>query len=85
MKIKTKTTYLFNGKEFNSVSKVRQEIESFIGSKILDNLPDVKIKDRLKLLELIIDHRLSLVSMLSSSIEIDNDEYNVFNEKLDNL
>ena len=86
-RIKPITKYPFNGKEFNSLKEVQNEVHNIIGENVIDVINrkiDIRHKDLFILLDILCSKevRRVLVECLSVTYEDEDDkECNVLNLK----
>lgn len=72
MEVITITRYKFDGKEYDSIPKVKTEIENRIGA-IIDKM-NLPLKARLKMLEVIVSHKAELCKLLEVTHEFHTSE-----------
>lgn len=87
MQIKQVQRYIFNGKEYNSLKEIKDEVENIIGLEVLDPInrtcPLQKHEDYFKLLELLCKPQIRevLTKYLNVTFEKPVEEHdNVFGE-----
>ena len=73
MEIKEITRYKFDGMEFDSLPKVKTEVENRIG-KIIDKVPLLSFKQRLDLLHVLSNNKSELSKLLSVTFQTDTSE-----------
>lgn len=70
MNIQEITRYKFQGKEFDSLDKVKTEIENRIGSIIENADVTLNPKQKLNLLKAIIDNKKDLANLLTVTYDV---------------
>ncbi len=77
--IQTKTTYNFQGKDYESIEALKTAITDLIGFHIIDKVNGyIPAKHALQIVDLIIKNRLVLDALLNQTIEnADGDEINI--------
>jgi len=78
--ITPKTVYPYKGKEYNSLAALKTCIENELGS-IIDTLPErLPPKQALALLDLIVQNKKEIVTLLT--VEVESDEWQERNKNI---
>lgn len=82
MKVDTVTRYVFQGKEYKSISEIKETIHNKIGEEVIDKInrvcPPEKHANLIKLLEVICSPEVRKVLIECFNVEIDiEDEWEV--------
>ena len=79
MKIKAITKYKYNGKEYNNLKDIQNDIHSIIGENVIDKINktiDIRHKDLFKLLEIFCSVEVRKTFLDCLNVEFDTeDEY----------
>ena len=79
MKIKAITKYKYNGKEYNNLKDIQNDIHNIIGENIIDKINktiDIRHKDLFKLLEIFCSVEVRKTFLDCLNVEFDTeDEY----------
>ena len=79
MKIKAITKYKYNGKEYNNLKDIQNDIHDIIGENVIDKINktiDIRHKDLLKLLEIFCSVEVRKTFLDCLNVEFDTeDEY----------
>ena len=79
MKIKAITKYKYNGKEYNNLKDIQNDIRDIIGENVIDKInktTDIRLKDLFKLLDILcsVEVRKTLLDCLNVEFDTE-DEY----------